>query len=68
MTNIFYWSPFISKVATVKAVINSAQSLNEYSDKNFYNTSIIDAVGEWSTSSISFGSKNSALVLGKFSR
>ena len=48
MTNIFYWSPFISKVATVKAVINSAQSLNEYSDKNFYNTSIIDAVGEWS--------------------
>ena len=48
MKNIFYWSPFISKVATIKAVINSAHSVNKYSKKNLYKTNIIDAVHEWS--------------------
>ena len=28
MNKIFYWSPFTSKVATVKSVINSAESIN----------------------------------------
>ena len=47
MKNIFYWSPFISKVATIQAVINSTQSINEYSNKSFFKASIVDAVHEW---------------------
>ena len=50
MINIFYWSPFISKVATIKAVINSAYSVNKYANKNLYKTNIIDAVHEWADS------------------
>jgi len=45
---IFYWSPFISKVATVSSVIRSAESILKYSKKkNNLNVAIIDAVGEW---------------------
>ena len=44
--NIYYWSPFITPVATVKAVINSADSLNKYS-KNEYSSCIINVAGEW---------------------
>ena len=48
MNKIFYWCPFTtSKIATVKAVINSAGSLNKFSNKNQFKTSIIDAVHEW---------------------
>jgi glycosyltransferase involved in cell wall biosynthesis len=48
MNKIFYWSPFTtSKVATVKAVINSAASLNKFFNKDHFKTSIIDAVHEW---------------------
>ena len=45
---IFYWSPFISKVATVSSVIRSAESILKYSknEKNI-NVAIIDAIGEW---------------------
>ena len=28
---IYYWAPFIDNVATVKAVYNSANTLNKYS-------------------------------------
>ena len=48
MKNIFYWSPFISKVATIQAVINSTHSINQFSKKNLLKASIIDAVHEWS--------------------
>ena len=45
---IFYWSPFISKVATVSSVIRSAESILKYSKKkNNINVAIIDAIGEW---------------------
>ena len=48
MNKIFYWSPFTtSKIATVKAVINSAGSLNKFFKKNHFKTTIIDAVHEW---------------------
>ena len=48
MNKIFYWSPFTtSKIATVKAVINSAGSLNKFFNKNQFKTTIIDAVHEW---------------------
>ena len=43
--NIYYWSPFLSNVATVKAVLNSAISLKKYS--THLNPCIINAVGEW---------------------
>ena len=30
---IFYWGPYISKVATVKAIIESAKSLKKFTNK-----------------------------------
>ena len=42
---IFYWSPHISEVATIYAVINSAKSLKKYSQNK--EPVIINAVGEW---------------------
>ena len=44
--NIYYWCPFLSKVATVKAVLNSAISIKKYS-KNNISPHIINAIGEW---------------------
>ena len=45
---IFYWSPFISKVATVSSVIKSAESILKYTKKeNNSKVAIIDAIGEW---------------------
>ena len=43
---IFYWSPHISHVATVTAVINSIKSLQSYS-LGTIECSLLDAVGEW---------------------
>tara|TARA_B100000989_G_scaffold298240_1_gene286676 strand:+ start:407 stop:1549 length:1143 start_codon:yes stop_codon:yes gene_type:complete len=51
---VYYWSPFIDKVATTKAVINSVLSLNKYSKKKF-EAIIINAFGEW----LNYGVKNS---------
>ena len=42
---IYYWGPFLENVATIKAIFNSAYSINRYS--NSFETSIINAVGEW---------------------
>jgi len=47
---IYYWSPIISKIATVKAVINSAKSLTRYS-KNF-DCSVINSVGEFNSNKL----------------
>tara|TARA_B110001452_G_scaffold25794_1_gene20292 strand:+ start:5247 stop:6389 length:1143 start_codon:yes stop_codon:yes gene_type:complete len=46
MKKIFYWSPFLSNVATIGNVLNSAYSLSKY-EKNSFNTYIIDVLGEW---------------------
>lgn len=43
---VYYWSPFIDRVATIKAVYNSFQSLKKYS-KGYLDPKIIDAFGEW---------------------
>ena len=48
-TKIYYWCPFISKVATIKAVYNSAISVNKFS-KDKYDGVIIDTFGEWKDS------------------
>ena len=42
---IFYWCPFIDKVGTVQAVINSAHSIAKF-DRN-YKPIILNTVGEW---------------------
>jgi glycosyltransferase involved in cell wall biosynthesis len=44
--NIFYWSPFISNVATISSVMRSADSLVRYSNESI-NVSLIDSIGEW---------------------
>ena len=44
---IFYWSPFFSNIATIKAVFNSARSLARYQKNNKYDVSIINSIGEW---------------------
>ncbi len=46
MVKVFYWSPFISKIATSKAVINSAISLKKYSN-NTITPYIINLFNEW---------------------
>ena len=46
LKTIYYWAPFIDKVATIKAVYNSVNSLNRYSSKK-YSAKIIDTFGEW---------------------
>ena len=46
MNKILYWAPFTSKVATVKSVVNSAESVNRYLNNNFKSI-IVDAVNEW---------------------
>ena len=46
MNKILYWSPFTSKVATVKSVINSVDSVNKYLNEKF-KAIIVDAVHEW---------------------
>tara|TARA_B100000035_G_C20988862_1_gene549217 strand:+ start:319 stop:1479 length:1161 start_codon:yes stop_codon:yes gene_type:complete len=43
---VSYWAPFISPVATVKAVLNSALSIKFYSN-NEYESLILDVFGEW---------------------
>ena len=45
-THIYYWSPFISNVATVNAVLGSIRSLKTYSDQKF-EPHLINAAGEW---------------------
>ena len=47
MKTIAYWSPFLTNVATISAVINSAKSLKLYSKS--YKPVIINACGEFST-------------------
>lgn len=44
--NILYWCPFLTNVATIKAVINSAYSIKRYGS-NYYNPIIINAGGEF---------------------
>ena len=43
--NIYYWSPCLNKVGTVKATANSINSLLRYSKD--YNVRVIDVFGEW---------------------
>lgn len=46
MHSVYYWSPCLNKVGTVKSTINSAISLSKYS-KNQYKIKLINICGEW---------------------
>jgi len=61
MKKILYWSPFTSKVATVKSVINSVEAVNKYlNDK--YKAIILDAVNEWQDYSLELNRKNIEVI------
>ena len=46
--NIFYWSPFFDQIATIQAVIKSAESLIKYNNEKKSNkVFLIDSIGEW---------------------
>ena len=54
MKSVYYWSPFLTHVATISAVIESAKSLKKYSKKMLKNTDIkviglrlFTIYGEW---------------------
>ncbi len=57
MKKIYYWSPHISRVATIKNVFNSAVSLARYTSEKL-DVSIIDVFGEWKDLKEEMRSKN----------
>ncbi len=60
---IFYWSPFFSNVATIKAVTRSAVSLIKFSQDDKYKVSLIDAIGEWEQNDDILNNKISVIKL-----
>lgn len=63
---VFYWSPFTSKVATITAVINSAESLQKFSN-NKIKSYIINVFGEWNDYVENIKNRNIKLIyLSKF--
>ena len=59
---IFYWSPFTSHVATIKAVINSAHGLKKCFN---YETTIINTFGEWKKFTKDINSKKIKIIYNK---
>ena len=43
---IYYWSPYLTNIATIKSVVRSAKSLGKFGSKK-YNATILDSCGEW---------------------
>ncbi len=43
---IYYWSPFFTNIATIKAVIKSAEAITKFSKKKV-EVALIDSIGEW---------------------
>ena len=58
--SIYYWSPFISSIATIRAVINSAYSLVKFG--NQYETSIINFFCEYNDFEKEINKKNINLI------
>jgi glycosyltransferase involved in cell wall biosynthesis len=65
MKTIFYWSPCLTKVGTVKSTINSAIALSNYS-KEICKVKIINVCGEWDDYSQIFKKNNIELIEFKF--
>ena len=59
--NLFYWSPFLSKVATVRAVLNSAISVSKYSKKQMH-PYIINSYGEWNEFKSEISENNISMI------
>ena len=59
--NVFYWSPYLGKVATIRSVINSMIGLKTF-NKNRYDVSVINCYGEWD-SEISNFKKNKINII-----
>ena len=60
---IFYWSPFFSNVATIKAVTRSAVSLIKFPQDGKYKVSLIDTIGEWEQNEDILNNKISVIKL-----
>ncbi len=60
---IFYWSPFFTNVATIKAVTRSAESLIKFPRDEKYKVSLIDAIGEWEQKKDTINKKISIIKL-----
>ena len=43
---IYYWSPFFTNIATIKAVIKSAEAITKFSEKKI-DVALINSIGEW---------------------
>ena len=61
---VYYWSPFISKVATVSSVLRSSESLIKYSKQNI-SVFLVDAIGEWDQYRHKINSKIQIIKLNK---
>ena len=46
MKKIYYWSPCLANIGTVKSTINSCLALSKYNHQNF-NVVLINSCGEW---------------------
>ena len=57
---IFYWSPGFSRIATFKAVINSAQSILKFDKK--YDVSLINFFGEFNEYNLNIKNKEIELI------
>lgn len=44
---IFYWSPFLSNIATVDAVVKSINCIKKYDKEKRIIPYLIDSAGEW---------------------
>ena len=62
---IFYWSPCLNPVGTVKSTLNSAISLLQYGG-NKYDVSLINACGEWDEYEDVIKSNNIKLINQRF--
>ncbi len=58
---VYYWSPHIDQVATVKSVINSAYSLSLYKKKEF-TPYLINVAGEWDQYENEISKKNIKII------
>ena len=61
MQSIYYWSPCLNKVGTVKSTINSALSISKYSKDKFI-VKIINICGEWEEYKNTFEKNNIEVI------
>ena len=45
---VYYWSPFLGRVATIRSVVNSMVGLKRFNNK-LYKINLINCYGEWNS-------------------